>query len=88
MRYVKDGVVRLANGTIAGSAMTLYDGVKNLIKSGINIADVSKMASYTPAKSLGISDKTGSITVGKLADLVVLDKDLNIVNTYINGKRV
>lgn len=88
MRYVKDGVVRLANGTIAGSAMTLYDGVKNLIKSGFDIADVSKMASFNPAKSLGIDNVTGSIAQGKLADLVVLDKKLDIVDVFINGKRV
>lgn len=85
-RYIKDGVVRLADGTIAGSARTLLDGVKNLISSGIPLEDVSKMASLNPAKTLGIDDETGSIAVGKLADLVVLDKDLNVCETFINGK--
>ena len=85
-RYIKDGVVRLADGTIAGSARTLLDGVKNLVSSGIPLEDVSKMASLNPAKTLGIDDETGSIAVGKLADLVVLDKDLNVCETFINGK--
>jgi N-acetylglucosamine-6-phosphate deacetylase len=85
-RYIKDGVVRLADGTIAGSARTLLDGVKNLISSGIPLEDVSKMASLNPAKTLGIDDETGSIAVGKLADLVILDKDLNVCETFINGK--
>lgn len=85
-RYIKDGVVRLADGTIAGSARTLLDGVKNLVSSGIPLEDVSKMASLNPAKTLGIDDETGSIAVGKLADLVVLDKDLNLCETFINGK--
>lgn len=85
-RFVKDGVVRLEDGTIAGSARTLLDGVKNLILSGIPIGDVSKMASLNPAKTLGIDDKTGSIAVGKLADLIILDKNFNVKRTYINGK--
>lgn len=84
-RYVKDGVVRLADGTIAGSARTLLDGVKNLVSSGIPLCDVSKMASLNPAKTLGIENETGSIAIGKYADLVVLDKDLNVENTFING---
>lgn len=84
-RYVKDGVVRLADGTIAGSARTLLDGVKNLVSSGIPLCDVSKMASLNPAKTLGIENETGSIEIGKYADLVVLDKDLNVENTFING---
>ena len=85
-RYIKDGVVRLADGTIAGSARTLLDGVKNLVLSGIPIEDVSKMASLNPAKSLGLDAEIGSIEVGKYADLVVLDKDLNVCATFINGK--
>lgn len=85
-RYIKDGVVRLADGTIAGSARTLLDGVQNLVSSGIPLEDVSKMASLNPAKTLGLDDEIGSIAVGKFADLVVLDKDLNVCKTFINGK--
>lgn len=85
-RYIKDGVVRLADGTIAGSVRTLLDGVKNLVSSGIPLEDVSKMASLNPAKTLGLDDEIGSIAVGKFADLVVLDKDLNVCKTFINGK--
>jgi len=84
-RYVKDGVVRLADGTIAGSAKTMLDGVKNLIQSGIPIEEVSKMASLNPAKSLKVDAITGSIEVGKKADLVVLDSEYNLVCTYIDG---
>lgn len=84
-RYVKDGVVRLADGTIAGSARTLLDGVKNLVSSGIPLEDVSKMASLNPAKTLRLDNTIGSIDIGKLADLVVLDKNLNVEYTFING---
>lgn len=84
-RYVKDGVVRLADGTIAGSAKTMLNGVRNLLKSGIPIEEVSKMASLNPAKSLKMDDVTGSLAPGKAADIVVLDNEYNVVCTYIDG---
>lgn len=87
-RYVKDGVVRLADGTIAGSAKTVADGVKNLVTSGIPIEDVSKMASFNPAKTLKIDNMTGSIKKGKLADLAVLDDEYNVCYTFVNGQCV
>jgi len=86
MRYVKDGVVRLADGTIAGSAKTLKDGVQNLLRDGVPMGDVAKMASFNPAKSIGLEKQIGSIQVGKMADLVILDAAYEVVNTLINGK--
>ncbi len=85
-RYVVDGVIRLKDGTIAGSAKTMADGVKNLILSGIPIEEVSKMASKNPAETLSIYSETGSITVGKYADIAVLDKEYNVVCAFVNGK--
>lgn len=87
-RYVKDGVVRLADGTIAGSAKSMADGIKNLVLSGIPIEDVSRMASETPAKTLKIENITGSIKKGKLADITVLDDNYNVCMTFIDGKCV
>lgn len=84
-RYVKDGVVRLADGTIAGSAKTMLDGVHNLLASGLPLEDISKMASLNPAKSLKLDQVTGSIQVGKLADLVVLDRNYKPIFTFVNG---
>ena len=88
MRYVKDGVVRLANGTIAGSAKTVLNGVQNLIQSGIPMGEVAKMASYNPARTLKIDHITGSIAEGKRADLVVLDQQLNVKYTFVGGQCV
>ncbi|MBE7040641.1 MAG: N-acetylglucosamine-6-phosphate deacetylase [Ruminococcaceae bacterium] len=84
-RYVKDGVVRLADGTIAGSAKTMLDGVKNLLASGIPLEEVSKMASLNPAKTLKLDAVTGSLVPGKTADIVVLDREYNLVCTYVDG---
>ena len=85
---VKDGVIRLDDGTINGSAMTLLEGVQNLIRADIPLSDVAKIASLNAAKSLGVSDLYGSIEVGKVADLAILDEDLSIFATYIGGKCV
>lgn len=80
-----DGVVRLPDGTISGSAMTLADGVRHLASDGIPLSDISKMVSLNPAKALKIEQETGSIAVGKVADLVVLDKDYNVELTFVDG---
>ncbi|MBE7042106.1 MAG: N-acetylglucosamine-6-phosphate deacetylase [Ruminococcaceae bacterium] len=86
MRYVKDKVIRLADGTIAGSAMTMLDGVRHLVQTlEIPLEDVSKMVSLNPAKGLKMEDKTGSIGLGKCADLVLMDQQLNVVATYVDG---
>lgn len=86
--YVKDGVIRLPDGTIAGSAKSLLDGVRNLLRSGIPLEDVSKMASRNPAKTLQIWEHTGSIQKGKQADLVVLTKEYDVLHTFVDGKLV
>ena len=45
-------------------------------------------AASNPAKEIGIFDEAGSIAVGKRADFVLLDKELNIVGVYIDGKEI
>jgi len=84
-KYVKNGVLYLADGTIDGSVKTILDGVKNLLNAGVPVPDVVKMASYNPAKSLGLNQKLGSIANGKYADLVVLNKDYDVEYTFVNG---
>lgn len=86
--YIQDGVIRRADGTIAGSAMTLLNGVQNLLRDGYPVGDVAKMAAYNGAKTLGIDQQTGSITAGKLADLMVLDSNFRLLYTFVNGQCV
>lgn len=85
LRYIRDGVMRLSDGTIAGSASSMLRGVRNLLADGIPLADVSRMASINPARTLKIDRLTGSIAVGKAADLTVLDRDYNVLRTYVDG---
>ena len=83
--YIRDGVVRLEDGTISGSAQTLLDGVRNLLRGGFSIEDIAKMSSYNPAKSLQMENVIGSIAVGKCADLVVLNEQYDVEYTFVNG---
>lgn len=86
---VKKGIAYLENGTITGSVYTIFDGVRNCVKElGIPLEHAVKMASYNPAKSLGIQHETGSIAVGKRADFFSMDKDFNIKETYCGGRKV
>ncbi len=87
-RTVKDGKCLLADGTIAGSCETLYTGVKNLLKMGIPMGDVSRMASMTPAKAIGVDRVTGSLTPGKRADIVILDDKFDIAAVFARGDRI
>ena len=85
VRYIEDGVMKLADGTIAGSASSMLRGVRNLLQAGIPLGDVARMAAYNPAKTLKIDHLTGSIAVGKAADLTIMDQDYNVLRTFVNG---
>jgi N-acetylglucosamine-6-phosphate deacetylase len=83
--FVKDGRARLADGTIAGSTTNLYDEVKNLIRFGIPLRQAIKSATVNPAIEIGAENEIGSIKVGKIADLVVFDKDFNLKMVIAKG---
>ncbi len=84
---VENGLAKLENGTIMGSASSVLDGVRNLVKIGIPLASAIRMASANPARTTGMTDR-GSIAVGKRADLVVLNHDLRVVKTLVKGNVV
>ncbi len=83
---VKDSKATIPTGSLAGSILELKDAVKNLVDWGIATPhEAIKMASTSPAKSVGLND-TGSITAGAAADFIVLDSQLNLQATYIDGQ--
>lgn len=84
---VKDGMAVLQNGALAGSVLKLNDAMKNMLNycAGCNLVDVIKMTSTNPAKQLNISDRKGSISVGKDADLVVLNNEYDVLMTFCRG---
>lgn len=85
---VDNGKATLADGTIAGSATPLHIAVKRAVEFGIDMEKAIKCATHNPAKAIGIFDKTGSLTVGKNADIVVLDKNFKIKAVFIGGKKI
>lgn len=68
----------LSDGTLAGSVCNLMDMVRNAVKMGITLGDAVKCATVNPAKAIGIYGTRGSLRSGRIADAVLLDKDLNI----------
>jgi N-acetylglucosamine-6-phosphate deacetylase len=54
---------------------------------GIPLAEAVACATVNPAKEIGIFKRCGSISAGKAADLVMLDKELNVKSVFVGGKR-
>ena len=83
----KDIVCRLEDGTVAGSVLKLNKGVWNVYtNSSIPLWECVNCASLNPATVIGVSDKKGSIEVGKEADLVILDNEFNVLKTIKKGE--
>lgn len=87
--YVNDGdrVARLADGTIAASVTNLFTEFKNLLEIGIDFKSALKACTINPSRVISEDKRIGSIAVGKYADLIVCDENLDINEVYINGTR-
>ncbi len=85
---IKNGKATLDDGTIAGSTTNLFECVRRTVSFGIPLEQAMYAASYAPAKVIGMEGIVGSIAVGKRADLVVTDKNLNIDTVFVKGTRV
>jgi N-acetylglucosamine-6-phosphate deacetylase len=84
---LEDGVPRNADGTIAGSALTLDLAVRNMISLGLPEAQVIEAASRVPADALGRTD-VGRIAVGAKADLVWWSEGFHPRRTWVDGREV
>lgn len=73
--------------TLAGSSIHLMDGLKYLVGIGIPLEKVVLASTLSPAKAIRKDNEIGSLDIGKKADFVLLDKDLNVKDVYIEGKR-
>ncbi|QGG95316.1 N-acetylglucosamine-6-phosphate deacetylase [Actinomarinicola tropica] len=82
-----DGVPRLEDGTLAGSALTMDAAVRNLVDAGASdLASALYAASTAPARALGLDDR-GTITVGARADLVALDHGVRVEAVWVGGEQ-
>ena len=72
--------------TLAGSTLTMGQAVKNIVAfAGVSVVEASQMASTNAARLLGRSDTIGEISTGHLADLVVLNSELDVCATMVGG---
>jgi N-acetylglucosamine-6-phosphate deacetylase len=84
---MKDGICQSDDGVLAGSALDMATGLRNLVEMvGVPLDEASRMASEYPADWLGLTATHGRIAPGQQADLVALDDDLSVRATWIGGQ--
>ena len=81
------GGVRLADGTLAGSTLTMDQALRNLITIGLSLEDASRRVSTCAAEYLGLPDR-GRLAEGVRADLVVVDRDLHLQRVIAEGEEL
>jgi N-acetylglucosamine-6-phosphate deacetylase len=87
--YARDGTVTLADGSLAGSTLTMDAALRHAVHCvGIPITEAAIAAATTPATLLGIGERTGSIQPGKDADLVVLSNRLTVDTVISRGVKI
>ena len=87
--FVRDGKVRMPDGTIAGSVLKLNHAVKNVLDhTDLPLYEVFKMASLNPAKAIRCSERIGSLEAGKDADIIIVDENINVIKTIKKGKTI
>jgi len=75
----------LEDGTLAGSVLTMDGAFRMLIGLGLTVPEASRMCASTPAEALGLHNM-GSIAAGNHADLVVMDRQFRVKQTYVAGR--
>jgi len=82
---VSGGVCRNAEGILAGSTLTLDRALRNIVALGASLPDAVRMLTLNPAALLGIEFKRGSLRVGADADILLLDRDLQLARVWARG---
>lgn len=86
---VKNATARTRSGSLAGSTLKIKDALLNIKEAlDIELFEAVKMASLVPAKILGLDSELGSIKKFKKADITVIDSEMNIYLTAVDGKIV
>ena len=79
---------RLADGTIAGSVLRMNDAVRNYcVHGGAPLHQAVHCAALTPARSIGMQVRKGSLEAGKDADILLIDKDVRVHAVWTDGQR-
>jgi len=83
---LRDGAPRLADGTLAGSALTMDAAVRTCVATGVPLEQALHAASTVPARLLGLTDR-GTVAPGRRADLVALDPHLQVAAVWVAGQQ-
>ena len=83
--HAADGVVRGPEGQLAGSALTMIEGVRNLMSLGVSLQDALRAASQVPARVAQRPD-LGRLAPGSPADVVVLDDRVDVIRVLVDGR--
>lgn len=84
--FVKNNEARLESGALAGSILLMNQGLKNLMNfANITLEEAWRTTSLNQAIRLKVDDRLGSIKIGKQADLVVVDSEINVLTTIKKG---
>lgn len=86
--WLRDGVAKLADGTIACSAANLWECLTNVISWGIPEEEAVRAATYNPACAIGAEGIVGSIAPGKQADFLICNADYTQKRVFIAGKEI
>jgi N-acetylglucosamine-6-phosphate deacetylase len=85
---VEDGVAKLPDrSSFAGSVATADKLVRTMVQqAGIPLTEAVRMMTLTPARILKIENQKGSIAVGKDADIVIFDENINVQSSMVEGE--
>lgn len=86
---VRDGICRIANGSLAGSTATLDAVLRNAMRfAGLSLPEAIPMATSTPAEAMNLVGKKGVLQAGADADVILLDDNINVKMTMVCGRVV
>src|SRR5690606_2247982 len=83
--FVSEGLATLADGTIAGSTITLAEGIRRAVAAGVPLADAVRAATATPARALGL-EGVGTLEAGAHGDVVLWDAGLVVRAVWQDGR--
>ena len=85
---IRGGAARLDDGTLAGSIISMLDGVRVMVeKAGVSVGEAAVMAATNPANLVGANDR-GRLQLGARADLIVLNQALELKSVFIGGREI
>lgn len=82
---VTDGICRNREGKLAGSTLTLDRAVQKMVRLGVPLIEAVRMATYNPARRVGIENRKGVLRPGADADVLLLTPELKILNVFSRG---